>query len=90
MSQAPHIYPPPIEPDSDGRYRPPPRVWLHVVIVQTGIWAGYLYFNTPDWWSVGVGFSTGMMLALWAIDMTGNKLPDFMKPTSVRRRKPRD
>ena len=90
MSQTPHITPPPIEPDSDGRYKPPPRVWLHVFIVTTLMWSGYLYFHTFDWYSIALGFWSGMMLSSWAIDMTGNKLPDFMKPTSARRRTPRD
>lgn len=67
-----------------------PMVWPQAWIVVALLWLGYCYFNAVDWQSIGLGFLTGGVLAAWAIDITGNKLPDFMVPKDVRRRRSRD
>lgn len=46
-------------------------------------WAGHLLFSTVDWQSVVLGGFTGLMLASWAVEMSGNKMPSASgeKPT---------
>lgn len=39
-------------------------------------WAVYFYFRDFDWWSVAMGGASGLILATWAIEITGNKIPD--------------
>ena len=60
-----------------------PSTWLCIGLV----WAGYLYFNRPDWWALAVGAGTGLILAAWAIDVTGGKVPKSWrsKPPSADR-----
>lgn len=50
--------------------------------------SGTTYFltQTPDWWAIGLGGGFGMVLATWAIEITGNKAPAWMSPR--RRRRP--
>ncbi|RWO22813.1 hypothetical protein [Mesorhizobium sp.] len=43
------------------------------------LWAGYLLFNAPDWWALAIGASTGLFIATWAIELTGNKVPKWMR-----------
>lgn len=54
-----------------------------IIVLQ---WAGYLYFHEFDWWSVAIGGGTGIVLATWAIEITGNKTPDWMKSHPRRNR----
>lgn len=54
-------------------------------------WAGYLYFREFDWWSIALGGGTGLIFAIWAIEITGNKTPEWMKgsaPKASARRSP--
>jgi hypothetical protein len=43
------------------------------------LWFGYLAFNTPDWWGLAIGIGTGLFVATWSIEMTGNKAPRWMR-----------
>jgi len=42
------------------------------------LWLWYLYFFTFDWVPIALGLGTGSVLATWAIEITGNKAPDWM------------
>lgn len=50
-------------------------------------WSCYFYFRDPDWWPLALGWLSGMVLATWAIEITGDKVPDSWrgKPASARR-----
>lgn len=43
------------------------------------LWGGYLAANAPDWWAIALGAGTGLFIATWAIEMTGNKAPGWMR-----------
>jgi membrane protein YdbS with pleckstrin-like domain len=43
------------------------------------ICAGYFFYNTPDWWALAVGCAIGLFVAIWAIAITGNKVPKWMR-----------
>lgn len=49
------------------------------------LWAGYFAYHDFDRWSVFLGIATGGILASWAIETTGNKLPSWMIPPPKRR-----
>lgn len=59
-------------------------IWAFVAL----LWAGHLYFGSPDWGQIALGVITGGVLATWAIDITGDKLPAFMAPKDAQRRRP--
>lgn len=65
----------PYEPRIDRRPFPWWAAWLVVGL----IWAGYLTYHKLDLWSLAVGGLTIGMLASWAIDKTGNRIPDSWK-----------
>lgn len=65
--------------------RPTNTIWWvawPLILLQ---WAGYLYFREFDWWSIALGGGTGLVLATWAIDVTGNKVPSWMSGQPPRR-----
>lgn len=64
--------------------------WLLAAAILAINWIGYLYFFEPDWLSVMLGLGTGCVLACWAIDITGNKVPNFMITERDQRQGPRD
>jgi hypothetical protein len=43
------------------------------------LWVGYLTANAPDWWAIALGAGTGLFIATWAIELSGNKAPDWMR-----------
>ena len=52
--------------------------WPSAFAILGVLWAGYLYYYSPDWLSIMLGVGTGCLLAGFAISVTGNKTPDFM------------
>jgi formate/nitrite transporter FocA (FNT family) len=59
-----------------------PSTWLVVGIAWVGSW----YFDMiKDWHSVLLGGLTGAILAAWAIDVTGGKVPDSWRSKTPRR-----
>lgn len=46
--------------------------WIALVL----LWAGYLAFFEFDWPSIAIGGLTMGILVTWAVEMTGNKVPD--------------
>ncbi|WP_273727469.1 hypothetical protein [Brucella gallinifaecis] len=48
--------------------------WLAWTMVAL-CWIGFVYYGIVDWYSVALGgFSVGI-LASWAVDKTGNRIP---------------
>lgn len=43
------------------------------------MWTTYLFAKTPDWWAIALGGSSGLFVAIWAMEITGNKTPEWMK-----------
>jgi hypothetical protein len=65
----------PNEPPVDRTRGPWWWVWPIVAL----LWAGTAYSFGFDWRSIALGFITGGLLAVWAIDLTGNKVPDWWR-----------
>lgn len=59
--------------------RPSNAIWWFTLAILALLWSGYLYFHEFEWLPVALGGYTGMALATWAIEITGNKTPEFMK-----------
>lgn len=51
-------------------------IWWVWAILLPLIWAGYLLYIDIDWPSVALGGVSIGVLASWAIEVTGNKVPD--------------
>lgn len=62
-----------------------PPIWTMLLIMMSLGWFGYFSNNAPDWWGISLAIATGASLAGWAIEITGNKVPDFMAPKRDRR-----
>lgn len=56
--------------------RPTNAIWWVLWPIIGLSWVGYFWFRDADLWSLALGGFTGMMLATWAIEITGNKVPD--------------
>jgi hypothetical protein len=48
-------------------------------------WIATGYFWGFDWHQLALGGFTGLVLATWAIEVTGNKVPRWMKGSPPRR-----
>lgn len=72
-----------IDHDPDEK-RPTNRIWWAAWAIVALLWVWYLYFFDPDWPSIGVGAFTMGILATWAIEITGNKVPDSWRGKSSR------
>lgn len=53
-----------------------PGVWWLGWAMVAICWIAYLSSREFDWMPVAIGAITGMTLATWAIEITGNKVPD--------------
>lgn len=65
--------------------RPTNTIWWVAWPLTGVLWVGYLYFHSFDWWSVALGGGTGILLASWSVDITGNKVPSWMSGGPSRR-----
>lgn len=65
--------------------RPTNTIWWVAWIGVALMWAWYFYFRELDWMALALGGTTGMILAAWAIDVTGNKVPSWMSGQPPRR-----
>lgn len=63
-----------------------PVIWPYAWGMLVLLWIGYFFSRPADWWSIALGLGTGCILAAWAGDITGGKVPDFMVPPRDRRR----
>lgn len=56
--------------------RPTNTVWWVGWALVAFCWFSYLFTRSPDWWSISLGAFSMAILATWAIDVTGNKVPE--------------
>lgn len=56
-----------------------PGPWKIAVPVLVGVFVLNVLTRDIDWVSLMLGVAIGGLLVAWAIDITGNKVPDFMK-----------
>lgn len=56
--------------------RPTNRIWWAAWTMVAIGWALNLYSEPISWRWVALGAVTGMILASWAIEITGNKVPE--------------
>ncbi len=61
-------------------------IWWVVLVIVAVLWMGTWYFWGFDWHQISLGVLTGTMLASWAYDMTGGKVPDSWRPKPPRSR----
>lgn len=59
--------------------RPTNRIWWVLLAILVFAWIGTGVFFGFDWHQIGLGGFTGIVLALWAIEITGDKTPEWMK-----------
>ncbi|TCL70531.1 hypothetical protein [Rhizobium sp. BK251] len=50
------------------------------------LWIGSFFYFKLDWHSIALGGGTACVITLWAIEVTGNKVPDSWRNSSRRRR----
>lgn len=66
--------------------RPNNRIWWMWLAALILLWTWHLMRRPFDWDNFAIGAISGMVIAAWAIDITGNKLPAWMLPRSSKRR----
>lgn len=59
-----------------------PGPWRWVFPVIGAVFLLNILTREIDWISVGLGLGLGCTLAGWAIEVTGNKVPDSWRPKS--------
>ena len=64
-----------------------PPIWPMAWTMLALLWVGHLYYDVFDWQNFALGFLTASILVGWAVDITDNKVPDFMKPRPPSRGK---
>jgi prepilin signal peptidase PulO-like enzyme (type II secretory pathway) len=60
-------------------------IWWVIWPIVGLLWAWYLYFFEFSWPALALGILSGGVLATWAIEVTGNKTPEWMKSSPPRR-----
>lgn len=63
------------DPNETPRRRSPLIYWVAWLMIVL-LWVGQWYFDGLDWEQILLGFITGAMITAWAIEITGNKMPD--------------
>jgi hypothetical protein len=61
---------------SDYEKRPTNTVWWVLWVIIGLVWLGTWRYDGFDWEQIALGFFTGGVLVAWAIEITGNKVPD--------------
>ncbi|WFR98721.1 hypothetical protein [Rhizobium tumorigenes] len=72
------------DPDEPKKAFKPVSWWL-LLAIGAFIWVGLIISGQFSWYSVCVGLFTGSMIATWAIEITGNKIPGWWKSKSTPR-----
>jgi hypothetical protein len=65
--------------------RPTNAIWWILWPSVALLWVWYLSFYDFDWPAVAIGGFTMFVLSTWAIEVTGNKVPDSWRSNSFRR-----
>lgn len=66
---------PPLIEHSDNEHRPTNRIWWVSWGIVVLLWAAQLFEGVSDWSLVALGGYSGIVLTIWAIEITGNKVP---------------
>jgi len=56
--------------------RPTNALWWALWLLVGGLWVGTGFLIGFDWHQIALGAFTGMLLASWSIERTGNKVPE--------------
>lgn len=59
--------------------RPSNAIWWVLAAGLAFCWISIGVSDGYDWYQIALGGFSGMVLATWAIEKTGNKAPDWMK-----------
>lgn len=65
--------------------RPTNRIWWAAWTIVALLWFGQWYSGF-DWPQIMLGVGTGAILAAWAIEITGNKVPESWTNAARRSR----
>lgn len=76
---------PPLIEHNPHEKRPTNAIWWILWPAIAAMWAVFIYFDMVDWPSAAIGGITMGTLATWAIEVTGNKVPDSWRSNSFRR-----
>lgn len=76
----------PVIDNNPNERRPTNTIWWVLWPIVGLQWIAYLYFREFDLWSVALGGGTGLVLATWAIEITGNKVPASLRSDKPTRR----
>lgn len=60
------------------------KIWWFAWGLVVLLWVHHLYFDGFEWNSFALGAVSGMVLAAWAIDVTGGKVPDSWRKATRR------
>lgn len=78
---------PPIIDHNPDETRPGNGIWWLVWGGVALLWIGYLTYREFDWDAIALGGVTGMVLATWAIEISDNKVPEWMIPPSRKKKR---
>lgn len=67
--------PPTIE-HSEHEKRPTSTIWWVLLVIIAFCWFTTWRYHGFDWGQIALGAGSGIVLALWAIEITGNKVPE--------------
>lgn len=67
--------------------RPTNTIWWAAWSIVVLLWIWYFAYREFDKDSLALGGITGMLLATWAIETTGNKAPDWLYPRAKKRKR---
>jgi hypothetical protein len=60
-------------------------IWWLLLVILILCWAGYFWFHKVDVWSLSLGGFTMTVLVSWAVELTGNKVPESWRRQPDRR-----
>lgn len=80
---------PPIIDHNPDETRPTNTIWWIAWGIVALLWIWFLTYREFNRDALALGFITGMFFAIWGIEITGNKLPEWMIPRPKKRYLPR-
>lgn len=76
MSEPPIIDHDPDEPPPDRTGNGIYKLYFGALVI---FWIAFFLTNELHWSSFALGGATGLFVAVWAIDITGNRVPKWMR-----------
>ena len=77
---------PPVIDHNPNEKRPGWGIWWAAWIALIAVWALNLYSEPVNVRWLFTGIATGALITAWAMELTGGKVPDWMKSAPPRRR----